>query len=62
MFKMAHFEGLSSQRPNLQRCGQLFIVGVEHGRFSCCWKVVSWEGCLSLLNRVYGTGEGRNPH
>jgi hypothetical protein len=32
LFKMAHFAGRSSQKPNLQRCEQLSIVGVQHGR------------------------------
>jgi hypothetical protein len=32
LFKMAHFAGRSSQKPNLQRREQLSIVGVQHGR------------------------------
>jgi hypothetical protein len=33
LFKMAHFAGRSSQKPNLQQCDRPSIVGVQHRRF-----------------------------
>jgi hypothetical protein len=33
MFRIAHFAGRASEKPNLRQCGQLSIAGVQHGRF-----------------------------